>query len=383
MGLPICFLLSALNGFRFNYHRYPLSPPKKIMVLKFWGIGSIVLAHPLLRSLKARYPEAEITLATLTSNRELKDLIGEIDSLILLDLSGSIFNHFWQILHFIFKVRRARFDLVFDLEFFTRFSAIVTFLSGARDKVGFHTWTVWRGHLHTLEIPFNRYWHISKNFENLLGEPDPTEVGQLAPEVIERGGKLLQVKLQTIAGGSLGAYVVFNVNAGELAMERRWSPKSFAELADLLSVRQGLTPVLVGSASEKTYVDSVISLMESPKSAVNLAGQTSLLEMTALFAQARLVVSNDSGPLHLASAVGVPTVSFFGPETPLLYGPRAEQHRVFFADLDCSPCINAETAKTPLCRYEAPECLRSITVAEVYRWIEETLGTPGTPRGSS
>jgi len=104
--------------------------------------------------------------------------------------------------------------------------------------------------------------------------------------------------------------------------------------------------------------------MKHADSAVNLSGKTSLHQLAYLMTRMKLFISNDSGPLHLAAAMKTPTIFFYGPETPNLYGPWGESNTVFYKHLECSPCINIYNAKRIDCRRGA-ECVKRITVEEV------------------
>lgn len=90
----------------------------------------------------------------------------------------------------------------------------------------------------------------------------------------------------------------------------------------------------------------------------------------ALFSRCNLLITNDSGPLHLATVVNTPTISFFGPETPFLYGPVGENHKVFFKEISCSPCIRIRDMKTVNCDKDA-DCLKGIIPTEVIEYIHQ------------
>jgi len=106
---------------------------------------------------------------------------------------------------------------------------------------------------------------------------------------------------------------------------------------------------------------------------LNFAGKLNIRQIAYLFENAKLMIGNDSGPLHLASAMETRTISFFGPETPVLYGPRGEGHIVFFKNINCSPCINVHQGKTVKCYRDKPKCMESITVQEVIDAVNRVL----------
>lgn len=364
-------VVSALQPF--NLRRYLVPPPDvgtiqpgKVLVVKFWGIGSIALAGQTLVALKNRYPDSEFHFLTLESNRSFLDYVSVVDEVISLDIRGGGPRVFFRILRLLLSLRRRGYDLVVDLEFFTRISALVSFMTGAPVRVGFHAWEVWRGNLANVDVPFNRYWHVTRNFFDLgraAGVEDreppafhliPAEKDRSeAAAVLEEAGIRASEKI-----------LLLNPNAGEMALERRWPPGNFAALASELTREDaenpGLRPVFIGAPGERDYVAAVVN--QAGPAAVNLAGTLSIGGLLALFERAEGLVTNDSGPLQLALCQGLPTMSFFGPETPVLYGPRGGRHRVLFQHMSCSPCINVHSQKKIRCVHGRPICLESIDV---------------------
>jgi ADP-heptose:LPS heptosyltransferase len=164
--------------------------------------------------------------------------------------------------------------------------------------------------------------------------------------------------------------VVLNANAGQLSLERRWPRESFAALARAL-VEEDLSPVvLIGSPSEREYVAPIAAWTQDLGSMrIDLTGELSLDELAALLEGAQAVVSNDSGPMHIAASLRAPVVGLFGPETPVLYAPLGVRARFLWRPPVCSPCINVHENKVANCVRGRPECLTNLSVEEV---LEET-----------
>ncbi len=142
-----------------------------------------------------------------------------------------------------------------------------------------------------------------------------------------------------------------------------WDRGKFAALADALGNRLGVPVVLTGSAAEKPYLDAIQAAAQSP--VLNLAGQTSLRDLAALYRLATLVVTTDSGPMHIAAAVGTPTVALFGPTDPKRTGPYGKGHTVIRLGIHCSPCFHRHCPN--------PLCMNGISVERVYGAVEERL----------
>jgi lipopolysaccharide heptosyltransferase II len=347
----------------------------KILAIKFWGMGSIVLSAPMIRALRRAFPDGRLAFLTLGRNREVVDLLPWVDRVYTLDIDHGFLgflSSFWRMVH---RLRAERFDLVLDLEFFTRFSAIVTYLTAAPERVGFQAWNVWRGRLHTRGVPFNPYWHVTRNFANL-----PRAIGVEVAEPPDSWALRIRESEGRQAASVLAAHglaghptVCVNPNCGEIALTRRWPADRFAELSRRVLARfPSVRLALIGARKEHAYVQTIVQAIADPR-AVNLAGTLSIPALARVLERSVLLVSNDSGPLHLAVALGTPTVSFFGPETPVIYGPRGPAHTVLYAGIDCSPCINVHEHKTSRCDRASLHCLESIEVGEAWEAVRTRL----------
>ncbi|UCD58429.1 MAG: glycosyltransferase family 9 protein [Candidatus Hydrogenedentota bacterium] len=375
VGKTMCFLLSPLAKLKRHAPvAYP-SDVQKVLIVKFWGIGSIVLTSPALERLKEKYPSCRIFFLTFEANRDVCDMIPSIDETLTIRINASITSFILDTLSVLYRLRREKFDLVADFEFFTRFSALIAFLSGAKVKAGFHAWEAYRGNLHDIRVPFNYYWHVSDNFINLAtGESNftsqqtlprlrvPDDANTWASQFLKENGVYPEDLL-----------IVANPNAGELALERRWPKENFAHLIRVLESRYGAKIFLIGGTGEEEHTAGILQQAGTTK-AVSLAGKLSIRQLAALLSAANMAITNDSGPLHLACGVGTPTIAFFGPETPVLYGPLGSKHHVFFKNISCSPCINVHNAKTARCRHGHSDCLARITIDEVLEAVETSLG---------
>ncbi len=368
----------------------PLPPPesvKKILVLKPWGMGSIVLASPLLLRLRERHPQARIDFVSLRENEALLSLLPQIDRRIALELGGGIPAFFIGTLRLLRELRRERYDLLYDLEFFTRFSAIFSSLVRARRSHGFSSKSQWRGRLHDVQVPFNYYHHVALNFLALLRDDPmdpidttPIETDSALPPLRAPAGAWEACCERLAADPAWRAdapIVVVNPNAGDMALERRWPAERVAELMVHLSARRELNLVAIGAPAEREYVDSVIRAARLEARVVNAAGRIDIPQLVALFAHAAIVVTSDSGPLHLAAASGASTAALFGPETPVLYGPlrsrAGQRHSVHYLALACSPCMFVHDNKVLSCWFAQARCMTGIRAADVVASVDRSL----------
>lgn len=345
----------------------PVATPKRILFVKFWGLGSIVLSAPAVRAARAAFPHACVDMLTLDANRAVCNHLG------LFERVHTIRIDRWSRFAVdaataLATVRRARYDAVVDLELFAYVSALAATASGAPRRVGFDKDSA---SLFTETAPFDPTRHVVESFralaEALVG--GPIRAFELGIPRSEDAATAVTEKLAAAGVGPEDFVVAMNANASPLAYERRWERARFADLAARLSQRFGAHVVLTGSSTERAYVEGLLAELPGPAAVTNLAGRLTFSELVALVDRAGLVVTNDSGPLHVASALDRPTVALFGPETPARYGPLASKKLVFYAGLACSPCMSVENRKTVDCNYDAL-CMRSISTDSVWQQVE-------------
>jgi ADP-heptose:LPS heptosyltransferase len=273
-----------------------------------------------------------------------------------------------------------RVDLVFDLEFFTRYSALLAYLSGAPNRVGFWSRLTWRGDLLTHPVYYNATKHISRIFVALaeaVGQPwdEAQDFLPLLPKLSPAPEASASVEARLRAEGLDPAkpLLLVNPNASPLCFERRWMPERFAQVVDKLQAGDPrLQAVFIGSGSEQPHTAHVASLCQGSGPRAVLAGGLSLRELLALLEKGKLLLTNDSGPLHLATLAGTPTLALFGPETPALYGPLGGRQKALYAGVYCSPCLNVFNSKTAPCKGDNI-CMQAFQVNQVLGACQELL----------
>ncbi|MFT5150425.1 MAG: ADP-heptose:LPS heptosyltransferase, partial [Planctomycetota bacterium] len=303
---PLLWIQRAMAGLR-SRNRAKTSV-EQVLLIKFWGIGSLQLLTPACQLVRGQVPGARLTLLTLEENadfarglRDPHDGSPAFDDIMILDVQSNWIGLPYRILRALWQLRRRGFDAVYDFEFFTRFSAIVSFASGAPERHGFHAPGIWRGGVHTRRVPFNRYWHVARNFSALAGQ---TIERDILPDELSPYGVLSEdeCSIDAALAGWLkqGPLIVVNPNAGRLSLERRWPISRFARLAEDLVSQRGANVALIGSNSEVAYTRQAIDMIGGSSQARvrSFAGTLSMGELCALLQRADLVVTNDSGPMH-------------------------------------------------------------------------------------
>ncbi len=338
----------------------------RILFVKFWGIGSIILAEPALRYLRKKYPQARLDFLTLAQNQELFALIPQVDRVHCLD-----FRHLWgfvlSAISLIVQLRRQRYNLIIDAEFFANFSALVSRLANPRFLVGFSRPGASKSRLLDDVVPFLDEQHAADNFLRLVMKDRTADIsGWAQPQIVSPKPALGEKAL------ALRPFVVMNVNASPLALERRWPQERFVQLAQWLLQTYEVDMALIGSQAEREYTDVVATAIGKPYAVRNLAGTLTLVELAALIENAAFFISNDSGPLHLAAALQKPVAGFFGPETPERFGPRCDDRLIFYLDLPCSPCMSVDNAKTVNCTNHL-RCMRDLKTVMVIPRLQQFI----------
>lgn len=351
---------------------------KKILLIKFFGMGSILLASPAVRRLKDKYPDAKVTILTLYANKQICEILPSIDDALYLKIDGHwiFLSNFLRI---IFDIRRRNFDVIVNLEFLTYFSALVTLLTVMFTKgkiaIGFNSPLRWRNKIHEINVSVDHSRHITKIFAKVvssLGVEDftpsfePERKALLAAMNTEPMKDLIKSNVG-LAGCDF--FICINISAGVLCLLRRWPKEYFAKIANELIKKPNIGIILIGGKEDIAYVCEFKKLINASSRIVDICGKADIKGLVGIFAESDLLITNDSGPLHLADIVGLATISFFGPETPHLYGPFSKKDYVFYEDLYCSPCVNIYNSKMSYC--ENNICLRTIGPERVLKVIED------------
>ncbi len=368
-----------------------LPDPKKILFIGLSEIGSNVLAYGAIKTAREMFPGARLYFSTFEENREILEILGVAGAGDVFTIrSGNFGTLFADTVRFFRSVRREKIEAVVDMELFSRYSAILTYLSGAAVRVGFHGYAVgglYRGDFFTHQVQFNQHKHISENFIALVKaiQADPSDKPLLkenfsacgnepprldaAPSSADRIFEKLRSEKAEISRRD--RIVVLNPEVRTRLPLRSWPVQSYRDLAERLLTLPDVFVVVIGLGESNPACDIQHDRY------INMTGKTSLRDLVDLFHVSRVMVSHDSGAVHLASLTDMETVVLFGPETPLLYGPLRGRHRIVSRDLFCSPCLSSFNHRTSACRNN--QCMKSITAAEVFEIVKGKLD--GMPAG--
>lgn len=372
LGRIFCFLLTVFSKKKNSIP--PANSVKNILLIKFWGMGSIILTSPAINAVRANYPEAKIHYLSFLANKEILTLTGNVDDIVSIRLNNP-FVFFIDTLKTILKLRKQKIDIVFDFEFFTYYSAIITRLIKTKYSVGFDNHKNNRSRLFSQTVLFNDHIHTRDNFMNLIlhistfGVSHPSRVSTWR-EKGEENSPLVRAE----RGSELNnAYIVINPNASKMAYERRLPAAYFVRLIDELSALGKYQIVLTGSIDEKNYVAGIFTALKDNANVTDLSGKLSVSSLVDLINSSVCLITNDSGPLHIASSLNKPVIAFYGPESPVRYGPLSDKQLVFYRAIECSPCMSISNSKTVNCIYSEPLCMTGFDVNEIIAKSKEFL----------
>ena len=388
VGVPLCAIVSPvvalIDGVKNIFNRGP-ETPKKLLFIELSEMGSAILVDPAMRNAQAR--GAEIFFLIFKSNRASLTLLNTVkpENIFTID-SSSLGGLIKDTLLFLILARKHRIDTVIDLELFSRFTALLTGMCGARRRVGYHIFHgegLWRGFMLTRKVHYNPHIHITKNFLSLIHaafaqkievpfskiEIPDSEV-RLEQAVINPGAlEKVRERIEKLAKEANIHYapgknrlILINPNASDLLPQRRWAQQRFSELIQAIHQKYPDDLILItGSPAEFEYVEKVRAVANI-KNALNFAGQVSFAELPPLYTLSDVMVTNDSGPGHFSAVTPLRTVVLFGPETPALYGSVGNSIAIT-ANLACSPCVSAANHRKTPCHDNV--CMQAITVPQV------------------
>ena len=383
VGTFICRIFSVY--YRFVKKDVAAAASRKILIILLSEMGALVLAYPMFQRLKEKYPQAELYVLLFEKNREVVELLGIVPSENILTIDNSSMRSLTRdMLQVLSDMRKIKPDTVIDCELFSRISSILSYLSGAAVRVGFHPHTqegLYRGNFMNRPVLYNPYHHIGRQFLTLAEAIDssthpiakreiPVEklevpAIQVEPHEIERAKERLFLRAPAVEGKK----IVLIYPGGGLLPIRAWPLDNYCRLSEEL-LHRGYAVCVIGLAEDKKIAAEILSHNRNP-SCVDLTGYTKTIrELMLIFHFSSLLITNDGGPGHFAAMTPIPAIIFYGPETPTLYGTIDDDAVNLFVGLSCSPCVTAYNHRNSPCDGDNM-CLKKISPDEV---LERALG---------
>ena len=353
--------------------------PRRILVIRLDLIGDLVLSMTLVRALKQTYPDAAIDLLALPTSAKV--VMGDPDLNEIMTYDPNVWRRpkalihpkNWRNAYRVLRYLHAReYDIAVSV--FGRWAGVLATLSGAKRRVGFGHESYpglmtdnvrghhWRSGDHKHEVDYclelaRAAGAITSRTDRIPHLFINTQAQHQLEQLLEREGLVPDKPV-------IACHI--SSNNGQ---SKRWPVPFWALLIDKLNREQNAQVILTGAPDDMPLIECVTHQMQ--EHAFNLAGKTSLPQLVALLKRANLVISGDSGPMHIAAAVGTPLIAIHGPTDPALSGPVSPNATVLRSGIWCSPCYNA--TDTADCRYFTTQCMKNILPSQVYKIAQEKL----------
>lgn len=335
------------------HQQIALSHPKKILIIKPSALGDIVHTLPFLSVVKRRYPDTEIHWVVAKGLHKFLEGHPLIHKLWVMDKDGwkemgKIGSTLSEINAFRKGLKNEHFDISIDLSGLLR-SGLITWAAGAKHRLGFSDSDEGSPFFYTHKITGGDQIHAIDRYLLLARfiDCDISEISYPFPPLPD-----LSQLLYTLPEH----FCIMAPSAGKEA--NRWPAKRFGQLAARLPVPS----VVIASSADNHIAEETVAA--SNGKAINLAGKTGLKELVSLTAKADFFVCNDTGPMHIAAALGIPVFTLFGPADPIRTGPYGKNSTIIREVLDCSPCY----AQKPCTKFNW-RCMNDLTVEKVYEII--------------
>lgn len=386
VGVPLTFIGTILDKTMKLFSSKAAVKPKNVLLIELSEMGSAIIVDPAMRKLKAHI-DGELYFVIFSKNKISLELLGTVKSENVYSLDeSSLFSLILSAVKFIFWCRKNRIDSTIDLELFSRVTALLSFASGAKNRVGFHSFHnegLYRGDFLSKKVAYNPHQHIAKSFvalvDALLSEKEeipftkrviPDEEIRIAKAVIDETDQreVLEIISEKYSGfeKEINPVILVNSNASDLLPQRRWDRKNYCEVIKKILAYNDKAIVLLTGAPAEFKGAQLLADCVNDKRCINFAGGVKFLQLPTLYSVSAFMLTNDSGPAHFASITDMHTFVIFGPETPALYGSLGPTTPIF-AGMACSPCVSAANHRKTPCTDN--QCIQVITP----EWVFNTL----------
>ena len=343
---------------------------KNILIVRLDKIGDLVLSTPAIKAVHDAYPNSHITVLVRPYAREIVEGNPYVNEIITYDKAGGE-KGFLKNIRFILNLRKKRFDLALILHPKNR-THIFLFLAGIPERVGYDKKL---GILLTKKIPHIKQYGLKHEIDYTLDllryvGIEPKDKSLHVPIKKESEKKISDIFTKN---GISGTDLVIAIHPGSSCPSKRWRVEHFAKVGDLLALNYKAKIVIMAGPKDKGFGDKTAELMKS--NPLNLSGKTTIADLASILKRSNLFISNDSGPVHVACAVGTPTIAIFGRNdrglAPARWRPVGEHDIALHKDIGCEPCLSHNCKK-------GFACLEAISEEEILQAAEKILRRPLT-----
>ncbi|MBF0550260.1 MAG: lipopolysaccharide heptosyltransferase II [Deltaproteobacteria bacterium] len=340
----------------------------KILMVKLSAIGDVVHTMAALTALRSAFPTAKIDWVVEEAAASLVKGHPDINKVMIsrrkkwqqdLKTIDGIKTAFPEIRRFVKELRVEHYDYIIDFQWLFK-SALVVALARGKCKMGYDlTQEGSYLFLNRRVTPVSKNNHAVWRYVHLAGVMAGIDFETPEPELPPRDFEAEDLRIRLASAH----HPLVAINPMAKWDTKNWLPERFSRLADSLVDRYGAEVMFTGSPEDRAVIDYILDGMH--QKAVNLAGATSLADLAEIYRRTDLVISTDTGPMHMAAAVGTPVIALFGPTAPWRTGPYGKRHMVVRTGLNCSPCFKKK------CRTQ--ECMTNLDVDMVLKAVDRKL----------
>ncbi|MBU1998255.1 MAG: lipopolysaccharide heptosyltransferase II, partial [Candidatus Omnitrophica bacterium] len=353
------------SGMNFSVPKKVKITYKRILIVRTDKVGDVLLTTPVIKGLRREYPDSYIAMVVRPYSENIVCDNPYLDEVFIYDKLARHKN-WYNSMRFAWELRKKRFDLAIIFHPTNRMH-ILTFFAGIERRIGYdrktgflltdkikHTKQLGQKHELEYNLDLLRYLGIEVEDKSLYLAIDPVSRKWQEDLFFEKGIK------------EIDQVLIINPSAG--AQDRIWPAERFAQVADRLIAKYNFKAFVIGSSQDSEVTITVVNTMRQP--VIDLTGKTSLSQVVSLLKSSTLLISNDSGPVHIACAVGIPVISIFGRNqkglSPKRWGPTGARARVLHKQVGCVECLAHKCLKDFA-------CLAAISVEEVIQVADELL----------
>lgn len=350
----------------------------EILIVKLSAIGDVVHTLPALDALHHQFPESNINWVVEEKASDIIKGHPYLEKIIVSKRKRWLKNlkqpSLWyptlrEIVGFLRELRAKKYDVVIDFQGLFK-SAMLVFLSRGKRKVGYGNTREMSSLFLNEKVPFYPLdKHAVERNINLVGHLGAKCDDITFPVIVDEEDRK-KVDHFLSANGISASNPLISIHSQAGWASKKWDALKMARLSDKLIELYGAQIVFTGGSDEISSVEAIISQMQH--SPVNAAGETSLKELAYLLSLSQLMITLDSGPMHIASAMGTPTVVLFGPTAPWRTGPYCNNAIIIRKQLSCSPCFKREC--------DSRACMEGISIDEVLKAVDRQIKFGGKDR---
>lgn len=336
------YLLSKVYPFVFRLLRVRPAPCQaigasisKIICIKLWGLGNLTIIYPLLYKIKEKFPQAKIIFLTFDLNKDFLENNQAVDKIVYFRFTRNIIRIIGQFFGLLRLMKQEKADAVINFEQMNNLSGVFSRFLKPPVSIGINN--NHRNLFYDYAIDNKQEAHISGIFSGLLaplGIESPYRYADfIIPPAAENGITGLFSRL------GIGGFVCIHPSTSENFKGKRYKKQGFSELAGMIIAKYNIPVLFTGTESDNDLIEDIIRGIAGKDKALNLSGKLRKWEFVELLRKSRLIISNDTWTAHIAASLGRNLAVFYGPSSPIRYGPLHANGIIFYKGLPCSPCI--------------------------------------------